>query len=91
MRKSGGWREVDGIKFISYRTGILQYARISEDGQIFVRRLAHRTTYNARIIGHGYILRDNTGEERPKAFRTETAAIIAAIKIYKKRKANATL
>lgn len=77
-----GHREIDGISFKSYRIGVNQYAFISADGKIFIRR--QRTSYHARIIGHGWIMKTApNGKERFKAFRHQATAIDAAIKIWR--------
>jgi hypothetical protein len=79
-------RKYDGVQFYAYHTGILTYARISEDGQAKVWMAnAHREgapTYFASVIGHGQ-LKGRGGNV--KRFRSEEAACRAAIKVVKAR------
>lgn len=77
-RTSAGHSPVDGVQFFSYSIGVLIYARISEDGAIMTKRNHGRDTYRAAVIGHGAIC---NAAGRPKAFRTERAAALAAIKV----------
>ena len=72
---------VDGIRFNSYSTGINQYARISEDGQIKISFSGGNLTYRAEVIGHGFICSSRTG--KAKRFHTRDTAAIAAIQIWK--------
>lgn len=74
-RTSAGHKPIDGVQFYSYSTGILRYARISEDGRIMTQR--RRSTYSSSIIGHGQLR---------KRFLTEDAAARAAIKVWRKLK-----
>lgn len=72
---------VDGVKFLPYKAGSLQYERISEDGKLLVRERSHwGTTYQAVVDGLGPI-RSKSG--RPTAFRTQRAAMAAAVKAAK--------
>lgn len=80
QRTSGAPRTVDHIAFFPYRTGILRYARITEDGQIKVTRNHNTTTYTAAVIGCGPIYDGNTS---PKRYRTEGAAMQAAIRLWR--------
>lgn len=80
-RTSGGGRHIDGIQFHSYSTGILRYARISEDGQIMTSAIGgDASTYEAAVIGHGHLL-GKSG--KVKRFRTQDAAARAAIKVFR--------
>lgn len=79
-RTSAGHAPVDGVQFFSYRTGINQYARISEDGQIMTYRPSYTTTYSASVIGIG-TLRNESGKYI--RFRSESAAAKAAIKRWR--------
>jgi hypothetical protein len=81
-KTSGGHVVVDGVQFVSYDVGVLRYAKISEDGQIFVQRRHRRQTYFAAVIGVGD-LKNPSG--RLKSFRTEEAAMRAGIKAFKER------
>ena len=80
-RTSAVHRLVDGIQFHSYRTGILRYARISEDGQIMTSAIGgDASTYEAAVIGHGRLL-GKSG--KVKRFRTQDAAASAAVKVFR--------
>lgn len=82
-RTSAGQSPIDGIQFFSYSTGVLSYARISEDGQIFVADNGHhRNSYRAAVIGCG-TLQNAAG--KTKRFRSQEAATKAAIKVWRKR------
>lgn len=81
-RTSAGHKPIDGVQFHSYHTGILRYARISEDGQIMTAAHHRASTYEAAVIGHGY-LRGPDGK-KTKRFRTQDAAALAAIKVWRK-------
>lgn len=84
-RTSAGHKPIDGVQFFSYSTGIQRYARISEDGQIFVSDNGyHRDSYGSAVIGHGAI-KNEAG--RSKRFRSEEAATKAAIKVWRKLQA----
>lgn len=75
---------IDGVKFFSYTTGIQRYARISEDGQIIVSSHGqHRSTYGASVLGHGALQRAG----KSIRFRTQEGAARAAIKVWRKLKA----
>lgn len=81
-RTSAGHKPIDGVQFHSYSTGILQYARISEDGQIITASSRRSSsTYTAAVIGHGML---NGEGGKPKRFRSQDAAARAAIKIWRK-------
>jgi hypothetical protein len=85
-RTSAGHSPVDGVQFHSYSTGVLSYARISEDGQIFVADNGHhRHSYGAAVIGHGPLKNDKTGKSI--RFRSQMAATKAAVKVWKAREA----
>lgn len=74
-------KPVDGVQFFSYHTGILRYARISEDGQIITSSHGwRRSTYGASVIGHGALQRAG----KAIRFRTEEGAAKAAIKVWRK-------
>lgn len=75
-------KPVDGVQFFSYSVGILRYARISEDGQIWVADNGnHRSTYGASICGYGQLKSEKTGQ--PTRFHTEESALKAAVKKWK--------
>jgi hypothetical protein len=87
-KTSAGHKPIDGVQFFSYSTGILKYARISEDGQIITSSNGHhRSTYGASIIGHGPV---RSASGKPTRFLTETAAAKAAIKVWRKLQAKKT-
>lgn len=76
---------VDGVQFYSYSIGILRYARISEDGQIWTGdNGSRRSTYQARILGYGPLRNKAGGAIR---FRTQEAAMKAAVKKWRELKA----
>jgi len=80
-----GRRTIDGVLFISYRTGISRYAWISEDGQIFVSGISDfRETLYAAVIGHG-IIKGKSGNT--KRFRSQESGAAEAIKIFRKLQA----
>lgn len=83
-RTSHGHRKIDGVQFVSYHTGIMRYAKISEGGQIMVwSGNTHRDgapTYFASVIDHGPV-KNESGN--PKRFRSEDAACRAAVKIWR--------
>lgn len=80
-KTSTGHKPVDGVQFHSYSTGILQYARISEDGQILVSDNGHhRSTYSAIVLGCGWLRNANGAVIR---FRTQEAATKAAVKKWR--------
>lgn len=82
-RTSAGHKPIDGVQFYSYVFGILRYCRISEDGQIItISARSHSSTYTASVIGYGPIL---GADGNPKRFRTQDAAALAAIKIWRAR------
>lgn len=84
-RTSAGHKPIDGVQFFSYSTGILSYARISEDGQILVCDNGHhRNSYRAVVLGHG-TLQNEAGET--KRFRSQDGATKAAIKVWRKLQA----
>lgn len=79
-------KPVDGVQFFSYRTGISRYARISENGQIWVADNGfHRSTYGASIVGHGQLKNEKTG--KPTRFHTQEGALTAAVKKWKELQA----
>lgn len=81
-RTSAGHKPIDGVQFFSYSTGILSYARISEDGQIFVADNGHhRNSYRAVVLGHGTL---QNGAGKTKRFRSQDGAAKAAIKVWRK-------
>lgn len=81
-RTSAGHSPIDGIRFFSYRVGILRYARISEDGQIWVADNGHhRSTYGASVIGHGPLV---NAAGKSIRFHTQQGAAEAAIKVWRK-------
>lgn len=81
-RLCSGRHTCDGVLFISYSVGITRYARISEDGQIFTSDTSQwRSTYTARVIGHGTIC---SKSGRPKRFRTQEAAMKAGVALFRK-------
>jgi hypothetical protein len=80
-RTSGAPRAVDGIAFYPYSTGVNRYARITDDGQIMVKRNHNASTYSASVIGIGPIYDGNT---TPKRFRTEGAAMESAVRLWRK-------
>lgn len=89
-RTSAGHSPVDGVQFHSYSTGILRYARISEDGQIYVADNGrHRSSYGASVIGHGPLKNDKTGKSI--RFHTQMAATKAAVKKWKELRAREAL
>ena len=85
QRTSAGHKPIDGVQFFSYTTGILRYARISEDGQIITASHTRGSTYEAAVIGRGY-LRGPDGK-KTKRFRSQDAAARAAIKVWRKLQA----
>lgn len=79
-RTSAGHKPIDGVQFFSYTTGILRYARISEDGQIITESNHRLTTYSAGVIGRGW-LKNAAG--KTKRFHTQDAAAREAIKVWR--------
>lgn len=79
--------KIDGVQFSSYHTGVMSYARISDDGQIMVWTAnVHRDgapTYLASVIGHGQI-KGRGGN--PKRFKSEDAACREAVQIARDRR-----
>lgn len=71
--------EVNGVKFASYRTGILQYAVFSEDGRCRVYRLPHSTLYRASVDGKHICGKSG----QTKIFRSESSALVAAAATWK--------
>jgi hypothetical protein len=80
-RTNAGHKPVDGVQFFSYSTGILRYARISEDGQIMTQSNYRMSSYGSAVIGHGPVL---SAKGKPKRFRHEINAALAAIKVWRK-------
>ena len=83
---SGGHKSIDGVRFISHRIGIMQSARISEDGQIMTQPRRNFGSYMAAVIGVG-TLKNKAGNI--KRFRTEDAAAREAVKVWRRLKATA--
>lgn len=84
-RLCSGRHTVAGVLFVSYSVGISNYARITEDGKIMIRRNGSYNTYSAYVIGHGVIKTGN----KPKKFRSDTAACIAGIALFQSLQAMA--
>lgn len=72
---------IDGIMFKNYRTGILKYTWISDNGQIKVYRNHNRETYSAYVIGNGPII---TPSGKNKVFRSDSAAMIAGVFLWRR-------
>lgn len=84
---SGRPTDIGGVLLRPYSTGILQYARISDDGQIYVSRNYNKSTYTASVIGHGTLLGSGS---KPKLFRDERAAAVEAVALWRKLQAEKT-
>lgn len=77
-------RVVDGVEFLTYIFGIGLYTYVSVDGRCEVRRRSrHAGTYVAQVEGHGWI---PAGDASPKRFRSERAAMAAAVKLARSLK-----
>lgn len=76
-RLCSGRNRSGGILFLSYKTGIGRYTRVSEDGTL--RLDLDGPTYRIQLLGYGWIKSDNS--ERAKRFRTADNAVKAALKI----------
>jgi hypothetical protein len=77
---SGPPTTIDGITFHPYSTGVLRYAKISEDGKIKVRR-TQGTAYTAEVIGVGAICGPSGSVKR---FHSQLAAMKAGVALHKK-------
>lgn len=83
INKNAIKRIVDGVEFLSYSVGVMMYVRISVDGRALVR--SSSSTYRATIEtagGHEHLSNPKTG--KPTRFRTERAAMQAAVKALAK-------
>lgn len=80
-RTGAGHKPIDGVQFHSYSTGVLRYARISDDGRIMTTANHRSDTYEARVIGHGPVI---GAGGKPKRFRSQDAAAREAIKVWRK-------
>lgn len=90
LNKKAMKRVVDGVEFLSYSIGILSYALISTDGRAKVTVNHTKVTYSAAIErpdGTPDLLRNAVGD--PIRFRSEVAAMKAAIKALASQKGNA--
>lgn len=75
-KKASGRNTICGILFISYRTGILRFVRVSEDGRIKLGMSARDTAYQVEVLGYGWIKSEATG--KTKRFRSAVNAVKAA-------------
>jgi hypothetical protein len=66
---------VDGVEWLSYRTGISRYELVSADGKGTVRSNLHGSCYSAGAFG------ENLG----KLFRSERSACEAVARAFKHR------
>lgn len=82
-KTGAGHKPIDGVQFYSYRTGIQQYCRISQDGQIITRSSPRLSTYSVNVIGHGFALNKAGAVRR---FRSQDAAAREGVKIWKSRR-----
>lgn len=84
-RTTAAHSPVDGVQFYSYSVGVLRYARISNDGQIYVADNGHhRSSWGASVVGHGPLKNEKTG--KPVRFHSQMAATKAAVKKWKAMK-----
>lgn len=72
---------VDGVTFYCYSTGILRYEWRSADGRLAVGRNHNADTYCAAVDGTSIEGKDPM---RAKRFRTQRAAMAAAIRRMQK-------
>ncbi len=79
-RLCSGRRTVEGVEFLAYSVGVIRYASISADGKCMVQRNHKTTTYSAWILLNGERAPIYGGNMRPKRFRTEGAAMVAAVR-----------
>jgi hypothetical protein len=70
-----------GVDWSSWSIGVSRTERRSPDGRCAVRRTYNHSGYNALLDGHMIM----TGR-RPKTFRSEEAAALAALKWAKETK-----
>lgn len=75
-RTSASPKVVDGVTFHCYRAGILRYEWWSEDGRLCVGRNYNCDTYCAAVDGTAI---DGVNPLKAKRYRTESAAMIAAV------------
>jgi hypothetical protein len=71
---------INGVAFRRYRTENDQYALISDDGQLMVKRGYLNASYTAYVLGHGSI---PGGKMPPKRFRNEDRACAEAVELLK--------
>jgi hypothetical protein len=83
-RTSAGHHKIDGVQFHSYSTGVLQYANISEDGQIMVRCVNTQRNgaprYSVDVVGRETI---KSPSGKPKRFNSEAAACSAGVQLWR--------
>lgn len=71
---------IDGVTFRRYRTDNAQYAMISDDGQLMVKRGYLNSSFTAYVIGVGPM---PGGRMPPKRFRDENRACSEAVALLK--------
>ena len=72
-----GRQTIGGVLFIAYRTGILRYTNVSEDGKIRLHSSARQNHTSVEVLGHGFVLSPRTG--KPHRFQDRRKAALAGI------------